>query len=68
MKQNYLYALAIAGFLLSPLWAMADNQPNSTKIIVSATILNTADITNGVISGPVPVQIEQTKDGILISY
>lgn len=41
----------------------------SAKVEVSATVVNAADITDGVVTGPEPVQIDYDDNGnMLVSY
>jgi len=64
MRKAFYILCLLAGFLLVSTRAPAEE----IKITISATVLNAADITDGVVSGAPPVQIDRTADGILVSY
>ena len=68
MSGNKLIIMLIICLLVRPACAADLESGSHTTVEVTATVLNSADVTDGVLSGMTPVQVDVTADTTIWSF
>jgi hypothetical protein len=65
---TYTFILIMLLMTLQTVQAEQSLTGDRITIPVTATVLNSSDVTGGVVSGTQPVQVDVTKDGTIYSF